>query len=156
MPSRHDPKGLFVGPHLPGNRKIQVFELRSPRLHVGKFAFQYHHPLISHNQQIHLAMTRPVQISKLKPLAMFGAGNCRCQGLFVAQPCRLRTFRSAFWNAGRPQAQRRIVQPHNNPKTHAAPLGFFGANTFRSSTQSRISPFRASSTNSAFGVSFGA
>ena len=156
MPSRNNTEGLFVRPNLPGDGEIQVFELRSPRLHVRQLTFQNHNPLVSHNQQIHLAMSGPVQIRKLKPLPMFCAGNCRCQGLFIPQTCSLCTFRSGLGQIGRPQAQRSVMEPHNNPKTHAAPLGFFGANTFRSSTQSRISPFRASSTNSAFGVSFGA
>lgn len=156
MPSGHDPEGLLVRPNLPGDGEIQVFELRPACLHIRQLTFQYHHPFVSHNQQIHLAMSGPIQIRKLKPLPMLGAGNCRCQGLFIPQTRRLRAFRSGFWQIGRPQAQRSVMEPYNNPKTHAAPLGFFGANTFRSSTQSRISPFRASSTNSAFGVSLGA
>ena len=156
MPSGHDPEGLFIGPNLPGNWEIQILELRPPCLHIRELTFQNHHPLVAHNQQIHLAMPGPVQIGKLKPLTVFRAGNCRCKGLFIPQTRRLRAFRSGLWQIGRPQAHRGVMQPHNNPKTHAAPLGFFGANTFRSSTQSRISPFRASSTNSAFGVSFGA
>ena len=156
MPSGHDAEGLLIGPNLPGNREIQVFELRPACLHICQLTFQNHHPLVAHNQQIHLTMSRPVEIGKLKPLTMLGPGDRCCKGLFIPQTRSLRAFRAGLRDVGRPQAQRSVMEPHNNPKTHAAPLGFFGANTFRSSTQSRISPFRASSTNSAFGVSFGA
>ena len=156
MPSGHNPEGPFVRPNLPSDGKIQVLELRSPRLHVRQLTFQYHNPLVAHNQQVHLAMSGPIQIRKFKPLPMFRAWDCRCKGLFVAQPRRFRTLRPGLWQISRPQAQRRIMQPHNRPKTHAAPRGFFRVNTFLSSTQSKISPFRASNTNSAFGVSFGA
>lgn len=101
-------------------------------------------------------MPRAIQIGEFKPLPMLRAGNRCCQGLFIPQPRRLRAFRAGLWDVGGPQAQRRVMQPHNRSKTHAAPLGFFGTNTFRFSTHNKISPFRASNTNSAFGVSFGA
>ena len=156
MPRSYNPEGLFVGPNLLGDRKIQVFQLRTARLHIRQLTFQYHHTLIAHNQQVHLAMPGPVQIGKLKPLPMFRARDRRRKGFFIPQPRRFRSFRPSFRDMCGAQTQRCVMQPHNRSKSHAAPLGFFGANTFRSSTHNRISPFRASSTNSAFGVSFGA
>ena len=156
MPCGHDPKGLFVWPNLPSNGKIQILQLRSPRLHICQLTFQNHNPLVAHNQQVHLAMPWAIQIGELKPLPMLGARDCRCKGLFIPQPRCLRAFRPGLGQIGRPQAHCRIVQPNNRPKTHAAPFGLsFGLN-LRSSTHNRISPFRASSTNSAKGVSFGA
>lgn len=156
MPSGYDPERLFVGPNLPRDRKIQVFQLRTACLHIRQLTFQYHNSLITHNQQVHLAMPRPVQIGKLKPLTVFRAGDRRRKGFFIPQPRCFRPFRPSFRDMCGAQTQRCVMQPHNRTKSHAAPLGFFGANTFRSSTHNRISPFRASSTNSALGVSFGA
>lgn len=157
MPSGHDAEGLLVRPDLPGNREIQVFELRPARLHIGQLTFQYHHPFVAHNQQVHLAMTGPIQIGKLKPLSVFRAGDCRCKGFLISQPRCLRAFWPGLWQISRPQAQRRVMQPGDCSETHAAPFGLtFGGKTFRSSTHNKISPFRASSTNSAAGVSFGA
>ena len=156
MPSGYDPEGLFVRPNLLGDRKIQVFQLRTACLHVRELTFHDYHALVAHNQQVHLAMPRPVQIGKLKPLTVFRAWDRRRKGFFIPQPRRFRPFRPSFRQMCGPKAQRCVMQTHNRSKSHAAPLGFFGTNTFRSSTHNRISPFRASSTNSAFGVSFGA
>lgn len=154
MPCSHNPEGLFIWPDLPGDRKIQVFKLRSARLHICKFTLQNHHSFVPDNQQIHLAMPWAIEIGELKPLPVFRARDRRRQGLFISQPRRFRALRATFRNGGRPQAHCCVMQSNNRSKAHAAPLGFLGKSSFRFSIHNKISPFLASSTNSAFGVSF--